>query len=73
MKTVESAIEPRKPHLHLSAHSKTNAASELREWIQQNKIWGLNVASPRASKEPEVADFVIQVSEQALTGGDHAS
>ena len=67
LKTLELAIKHRKPHLHLSAASKANAASELKKWIQQNHIRVLNVAGPRASKEPKVADFVIATLDAALT------
>jgi hypothetical protein len=67
LKTMELAIKHRKPHLHLSAASKDHAASELIQWIQQNNIRVLNVAGPRASKEPKVAEFVIAVLDAALT------
>jgi Circularly permutated YpsA SLOG family len=66
LKTVEFAIKHQKPHLHLSAASKFDAASELKKWLQQNSIRVLNVAGPRASKEPEVAQFVISTLDQAL-------
>jgi hypothetical protein len=61
LKTLEFAVKHRKPHLHLSAASKGNAASELKKWIGQNNICVLNVAGPRASKEPEVAEFVKEI------------
>jgi hypothetical protein len=66
LKTVEFAIKHRKPHLHLSAASKIDAVQELKKWMQQNNIRVLNVAGPRASKEPEVAGFVISTLDQAL-------
>jgi hypothetical protein len=66
LKTVEFAIKHRKPHLHLSASSKDNAAAELKKWMQQNNIRVLNVAGPRASKEPAVAGFVIATLDAAL-------
>jgi predicted Rossmann fold nucleotide-binding protein DprA/Smf involved in DNA uptake len=65
LKTLEFAIKHRKPHLHLPA-SKDNAASELKKWMQQNNIRVLNIAGPRASKEPEVAAFVITTLDSAL-------
>jgi hypothetical protein len=64
--TVEFAIIHRKPHLHLSAASKDNAARELKQWMHQNNIRVLNVAGPRASKEPTVAKFVITTLDAAL-------
>jgi hypothetical protein len=69
LRTLELAIKHRKPHLHLSAASKANASSELKQWIQQNNIRVLNVAGPRASKEPKVAEFVIAVLDAALRPG----
>jgi hypothetical protein len=57
--TLEFAIKHRKPYLHLSAVFKDNAASKLKKWMEENSIRVLNVAGPRASKEPEVAGFVI--------------
>jgi hypothetical protein len=66
LKTVEFAIKHRKPHLHLSAASKYNAVQELKQWMQQNKIRVLNIAGPRASKEPTVVGFVITTFDAAL-------
>jgi antibiotic biosynthesis monooxygenase (ABM) superfamily enzyme len=39
--------------------SKFDADQELKKWMQQNNIRVLNVAGPRAFKEPEVAQSVI--------------
>ena len=64
--TLEFAIKHRKPYLHLSAVFKEHAASELKKWMQQNNIRVLNVAGPRASKEPAVAEFVIATLDAAL-------
>ena len=66
LKTLEFALKHRKPHLHLSAASKANAASELKKWMQQNNIRVMNVAGPHASKKSEVAAFVITTLDQAL-------
>jgi hypothetical protein len=66
-KTVELARRHRKPVLHLC---KTNGvfAPELvlRRFIGDHGIDVLNVAGPRASKEPEVAAFVQEVLEKTL-------
>ena len=43
LRTLEFAIKHRKPHLHLSAAFKDNAASELKKWMQENNIRVLNV------------------------------
>jgi hypothetical protein len=66
LKTVEFANKHRKPHLHLSTASKDNAAQELQKWMHQNNVRVLNVAGPRASKEPKVAEFVITTLNVAL-------
>jgi len=59
LKTLELAIKHRKPYLHLSGVFKDNVARKLKKWMQQNNIRVLNVAGPRAFKEPVVAQFVI--------------
>jgi hypothetical protein len=64
--TMEFAIKHRKLYLHLSAVFKDNAVSVLKKWLQDNSIRVLNVAGPRASKEPAVAQFVITTLDQAL-------
>ncbi len=66
LNTLKFAIKHRKPHLHLSAHAETNATMELREWMQQHNIRVLNVAGPRASKEPQVAGFVVRTFDHAF-------
>lgn len=63
---MEFAIKHRRPHLHLSAASKANAASGQKKWMQQNNIRVLNVAGPRASKEPGVAQFVNETLDEVL-------
>jgi hypothetical protein len=64
--TLEFAIKHRKPYLHLSAVFKDNAAQKLKKWMEENNIRVLNVAGPRASKEPKVAEFVITILDAAL-------
>jgi len=63
---MEFAIKHRKPYLHLSAFFKDQTVSKLKTWMQQNNIHVLNVAGPRASKEPMVAEFVITTLDAAL-------
>jgi hypothetical protein len=63
---MEFASKHRKPYLHLSATFKEHAASELKQWMRENNIRVLNVAGPRASKEPKVATFVSSILDQAL-------
>ena len=66
LRTLEFAILHRKPHLHLAAADKGDAAVALRNWMRQNSIRVLNVAGSRASREPEVAAFLRRVLDQAL-------
>jgi hypothetical protein len=66
LNTSEFAIKHRKPHLHLSAAFKDNAAQQLITWMQQSNVRVLNIAGPRASKEPTVAEFVITTLDAAL-------
>ncbi len=42
-------------HIDLSLHSNSlDAASLVSSWLQMNKIEALNVAGPRASKDPNI-------------------
>jgi hypothetical protein len=50
----------------MSTASKDDAGQELNRWMQQNNIRVLNVAGPRASKEPKVAEIVIATLDAAL-------
>jgi hypothetical protein len=65
-KTVELARKHGRPVLHLSKASGASAAeAALRRFIGEHGIRALNVAGPRASKEPEVAAFVREVLEKS--------
>ena len=58
-KTVELAHKHGKPVIHISRDGgPASPAQALLRFIQDNKIKVLNVAGPRASKEPEVAAFM---------------
>jgi hypothetical protein len=57
-KTVEFAKKHHKPWIHLAAGDQ-DAAQRLKEWLAQNAVEVLNIAGPRASKEPGIASFVI--------------
>ena len=59
MKTVEFARKHGKPWLHLH-FEEGKAVDKLRSFVSDNGIEILNVAGPRASKEPKVGEFVIQ-------------
>ena len=61
-KTVEFARKHGKPVLHLSrSGGPVPPETALREFIEKHRIKVLNVAGPRASKEPEVPGFVAAV------------
>ena len=57
-----------KPVLHLSREVLTPeiAATKLREFLGEHAVRTLNVAGPRASQEPEIAEFVTGVLGLAL-------
>jgi CheY-like chemotaxis protein len=65
--TREFAASHQKPCLHLSAGSANDAAAALLKWLRQNQIRALNIAGPRASEEPGVAEFVTATLDAALT------
>jgi hypothetical protein len=70
-KTIDFAIKYRKPWLHLH---KGGASPELAvlKFIREHKIATLNVAGPRASKEPEAGAFVKRVLEAVFSPGSTA-
>jgi Circularly permutated YpsA SLOG family len=57
-KTVEFAKKHQKPWIHLAA-GDPGVAQRLKHWLTRYPIEVLNVAGPRASKEPGIANFVI--------------
>jgi len=62
--TAELARELGKPCLHLSqVRDGLNAGKCLLYFVSEHHIRVLNVAGPRASNEPAVAKFVIEVLE----------
>ena len=69
--TVELAGRYHKPCLHLSRERDGEAAAgKLLDFLRVNKIEVLNVAGPRHSQEPEVAQFVQEVLERSLQPGE---
>lgn len=67
-KTLNFASKHRKPCVHLSRERDGAKASEkLHEFIRANEIAILNVAGPRASEEPTVAEFVRNTLVAALS------
>jgi hypothetical protein len=66
-KTIELAHKYRKPVIHIARDGgAASPARALLRFIQDNQIKVLNVAGPRASKEPEVGAFVKEVLEELL-------
>ena len=64
-KTVAFAKKHDKPCLHIHCGVK-DASKRLLEFVKDNEIKTLNVAGPRASKEPGVANFVREVLNEAF-------
>ena len=65
-RTVEFARKHNKPWLHLCAGD--NAAPEkLSAFVEKHGVKVLNVAGPRASKEPGVGEFVIGTLDKVFT------
>ena len=62
------ALERGRPHLHLDMErlSIAEAADALKEWVGNNAIRVLNVAGPRASKEPDIYGVTAAVLESLL-------
>lgn len=55
--TQETAERLGRPCLHLDlARSTTAALDAARDWVAANRVRVLNVAGPRASKDPELYD-----------------
>ena len=53
--TVLFAKRLSKPWLHL--HPKMAWKDALRDWLSKNQLGTMNIAGPRASREPDVAKF----------------
>ena len=64
-KTIDFAIKHERPWLHLHQGGASPDIALL-EFIREHAIATLNVAGPRASKEPEVGGFVKSVLEAAF-------
>jgi len=65
--TAALALRHGKPCLHLSQdRDKENAAEALREFVRQHNVRVLNVAGPRASREPAVPRFVLETLEKVF-------
>ena len=63
---MEFARKHKKPRLHLCAGDST-AGEKLKAFTEERRVKILNVAGPRASKEPGVGEFVISPLDKAFT------
>jgi hypothetical protein len=64
-RTAEFAKEHGKPFIRLH-RGDGNAAERLRAFVEENRIKTLNVAGPRASHEPTIGEFVVEILNQAF-------
>ena len=64
--TFDVVRKLKKPVLHLHPDLIFDAAEELAAFIVRYRVRVLNVAGPRASKEPGVGAFVMQVLEKVF-------
>jgi hypothetical protein len=66
-RTMDLVHKHRKPVLYLARNGGLDSPHmELRRFITSNRVQTLNVAGPRASKEPQVAAFVHEVLGKAF-------
>ena len=63
--TVEFTVKHNKPCLKLHPVIK-DSGQKLRDFVSDNEIQTLNVAGPRASNEPGIREFVLEVLEVAF-------
>lgn len=68
--TLQEAFRAGKPVLHLDLDriARASAAAQLRSWLAELRPSTLNVAGPRASKDPRIAAATEAVLEMALRG-----
>ena len=64
-KTMDFARKHKRPRLHLHP-GVPDAVDRLRTFVKENSVQVLNVAGPRASKEPEVREFVMSTLDKAF-------
>jgi hypothetical protein len=64
-KTLELTEKHYKPCLHIHPGVK-EPGKKLADFVADNEIQTLNMAGPRASKEPDVAKFVGQILDEVF-------
>jgi hypothetical protein len=67
-RTMEFASAHKKPCLHLCAGDEA-AAEKLKAFVEEHRVKILDVAGPRASKEPGVREFVMRTLQLHLAFG----
>jgi len=69
--TRKLAEKHKRPHIHLDMNklSVNDAVDALRVWIGNNEIMILNVAGPRASKDPDIYNETAIIFETLLMNG----
>ena len=72
--TTSFAELHRKPwiHIDLEITSCSEAARTIQEWVVRNGIKTMNVAGPRASKDPEIFGAVMEILNEVFLCGDTA-
>ena len=67
--TWKAARNARKPCLHIDLDRNSNeaAAEKIGVWLRSGGFSELNVAGPRASKEPEIYEQAVAILKQVLT------
>lgn len=65
--TREMAAKHERPYLHvdLDRQSAFHSAMTIRDWVAANRIMVLNVAGPRASKDPQIYRSALGLVESA--------
>ncbi len=65
--TRDVALDHEQPWLHIDLNKTGvfDAAMKLSDWVLKNKIEILNVAGPRASKDPKIYRAVLNIIESA--------
>ncbi len=65
--TIESAKKYEKPYIHICEKLvNVNTINQFQLFLSNFGIENLNVAGPRASDEPEVYQFVMEILDRAL-------
>jgi hypothetical protein len=64
--TAAMARKHRRPLLHVDLAASTDLVTRVRQWLRDNDIETVNIAGPRASNVPGIAEEVEQLLVAAL-------